>query len=434
MPLLFRRSFASRRARFPDTLRLFWECRLWTACCGLSRVGSTARKRESHMLRDLDLNGSIINWLNDYAPRGIVTTDTAFVIRGWNWWFEQNTGRSAESVIGLSLFEVFPELIPRRLDQLYRSALDGQVTVLAQRFHRYFVKMPALPEYNLPEMQQSALIAPLVSSGQVVGTITSIDDVSERVVRESELLAARESADQANDAKDKFLAVLSHDLRTPLTATVGWSRILQKNPNDERAIRRGAEVIERNAGIQLQLIEELLDISRISAGKLELALESIEIRDLVKYALETLEPMALAKGIVFNRVLPNESRIAVVDAKRFQQIVWNLVSNAIKFTPRCGSINARLNYLDSHFEFSVEDTGKGINPEVLSHVFEPLWQAEGSSGQGGLGLGLAIVKNLVELHGGYICAESLGAGKGASFILHIPWPQPGLRHARGTGH
>jgi signal transduction histidine kinase len=119
-------------------------------------------------------------------------------------------------------------------------------------------------------------------------------------------------------------------------------RIFRKNPKDESVISRGAEVIERNAAIQLQLIEELLDISRISAGKLELALESIEIHNLVNDALETLEPMALAKGIVFNRVLPKESRIAVVDGKRFQQIVWNLVSNAIKFTPRCGSINACL--------------------------------------------------------------------------------------------
>jgi PAS domain S-box-containing protein len=386
------------------------------------------------MLRDFDFDASIINWLNDYAPHGIVTTDTAFVIRGWNRWFEQNTGRSADSVMGLSLFEVFPELIERGLDELYRSALDEQVTVLAHRFHRYLVKMPALPEYNLTEMQQTARIAPLVSSGQVVGTITSIDDVSERVVRENELLAARESADQANEAKDKFLAVLSHDLRTPLTATVGWARIFQKNPADEKAVRRGAEVIERNAAIQLQLIEELLDISRISAGKLELSLEAVEIRDLVNYALETLEPMAQAKGIVFNQVLPNESRMAVVDAKRFQQIVWNLVSNAIKFTPRCGSINAQLKYLDSEFEFSVEDTGKGINPEALSHVFEPLWQAESSRRQGGLGLGLAIVKNLVELHGGNIRAESLGTGKGASFILHIPWAQPGQRQAWRARH
>jgi signal transduction histidine kinase len=385
------------------------------------------------MLRDFDFDACIINWLNDYAPHGILTTDTAFVIRGWNRWFEQNTGRSADSVMGLSLFEVFPELIERGLDELYRSALDGQITVLAHRFHRYLVKMPALPEYNLPEMQQTARIAPLVSGGQVVGTITSIDDVSERVVRENELLAARESADQANQAKDKFLAVLSHDLRTPLTATAGWARIFQKNPDDEAVIRRGAEVIERNAAIQLQLIEELLDISRISAGKLELSLETVEIRDLVNYALETLEPMAQAKGIVFNQVLPNESRTAVVDAKRFQQIVWNLVSNAIKFTPRCGSISAQLKYFDSDFEFSVEDTGKGINPEALSHVFEPLWQAESSRRQGGLGLGLAIVKNLVELHGGNIRAESLGTGKGASFILNIPWA-PGQKQAWRARH
>jgi len=382
------------------------------------------------MLKDFDFNGPIIDWLNDYAPHGIVTTDTSFVVRGWNRWLEQNTGRCAEDAVGLSLFEIFPDLAQRGLDQLYRNALDGQVTVLAHRFHRYLMKLPARPEHGLSEMQQSARIAPLISGDKIVGTITSIDDVSERVVREGELMKAREEADDANRAKDKFLAVLSHDLRTPLTAILGWARVFRDGPANEKIIRKGAEVIERNAAVQLQLIEQILDISRISTAKLELDLAPIEVRDLVNAALETLEPMAQAKDIRLVRLVPHDRRIAMLDSKRFQQIVWNLVSNALKFTPAGGTVSACLEYMDSCFELRLVDTGKGISEENLFNIFQPLWQAEGSGNQGGLGLGLAIVKNLVELHGGRICAESAGIGQGATFILDIPWSAPANVAAR----
>ncbi|HYR89386.1 MAG TPA: HAMP domain-containing sensor histidine kinase [Terriglobia bacterium] len=375
------------------------------------------------MLKNFDFNGPIIDWLNDYAPQGIVTTDTDLIIRGWNRWLEQSTGRGAEVVVGRPLFEIFPDLVERGLDRMYRSALEGQVTVLAHRFHRYLVKLPARPEYNLPEMQQSARIAPLVSQGRVVGTITAIDDVSERVVHESELVTAREEADKANAAKDRFLAVLSHDLRTPLTSILGWARIFRTQP-DEEAIRKGAEVIERNAGVQLQLIEELLDVFRISAAKLQLDLASVDVRETVRSALETLEPTASAKGIRLDRCIPDERRMARLDSKRFQQIIWNLLSNSLKFTPEGGCVSVNLNYTDQCFQLTIADTGKGISPESLPHLFEPLWQAEGSGGHGGLGLGLAIVRNLAELHGGSIRVESSGPGHGSKFIVEIPWLGP----------
>jgi PAS domain S-box-containing protein len=373
------------------------------------------------MLQDLTFNGAIIDWLNDHTMQGIVVTDTEFVIRGWNRWLEENTGHKADAALGRSLFEVFPELVSRGLDHLYQDALSGKVVVLAQRFHRYLVKLPARPEFGINEMQQSARIAPLLCNGAVIGTITSIEDVSARAVRETQLVKAREEADKANQAKDRFLAVLSHDLRTPLTAILGWARIFQDRPGDEQLVSKGSRAIERNAAVQLQLIEQILDISRITAAKLELDLERVEVREMIASALETLDPIAEAQGISLTSVMPATSQLAVLDPKRFQQIVWNLVSNSLKFTPQGGSVTATLEYAETFFCLSIKDTGKGIAAESLQHLFEPLWQAESSRGHGGLGLGLAIVKSLVELHGGSIRAESPGFGMGATFIVKIPW-------------
>lgn len=373
------------------------------------------------MLKHTDFDGAIFRWLNDYAPQGILITDTDLVIRGWNLWLEQHTGRSAAAALGKPLLEVFPELAQRRLDDLYREALHGQVTVLAQRFHQYLVRLDARPEYGLPAMQQSARIAPLMERGEVIGTITAIEDVSERVVRENDLTAAREAADRANQAKDRFLAVLSHDLRTPLTAILGWAQIFRARPGDEQIVKRGADVIERNAAIQLQLIEQILDISRFTASKLELNVESGVVREMVVTALETLEPVAEAKGIRIEQNLPEDPRIASLDPKRFQQIIWNLISNALKFTPKGGWVRVTLTHAEKAFQLAVADNGKGIDAENLPHLFEPLWQAEDSEGHGGLGLGLAIVRSLVQLHGGTVRAESAGPGQGAQFIVEIPW-------------
>src|SRR5262249_34727187 len=197
--------------------------------------------------------------------------------------------------------------------------------------------------------------------GTVIGTITAIHDVSERVVRENELMAAREQADSANKAKDRFLAVLSHDLRTPLTAILGWARIFRDRPGDEKIVRRGTDIIERNAAIQLQLIEELLDMAGSADEKLELNLEAVEVRQIVNDALETLELAAIAKGITLLRSLPNEPQMAKLDPKRCQQIIWNLVSNSLKFTPQGGCVTATLKYESDGFELRIVDTGKGID-------------------------------------------------------------------------
>ena len=373
------------------------------------------------MLQDFSFNAPIIEWLRAHSSQGIVVTDTELVIRGWNGWLEEHTDRKGEDVLGKHLFEVFPELVSRGLDHLYRAALAGQAAVLAQRFHHYLVKLPARPEYGISEMQQSARIAPLSCNENVVGTITSIEDVSERTVRENQLVHAREEADKANQAKDRFLAVLSHDLRTPLTAILGWAQVFQERAHDSQIVRKGSAAIARNASVQLQLIEQILDISRITAAKIELDLEHVEIREMISSTLDTLEPLATAEGIRLVSEMPATKHTVVLDSKRFQQIVWNLVSNSLKFTPQGGSVTAALEYSEKRFRLSIIDTGKGIAAESLPHLFEPLWQAEGSGGHGGLGLGLAIAKSLVELHGGSIRAGSPGEGKGATFVIEMPW-------------
>jgi signal transduction histidine kinase len=200
-------------------------------------------------------------------------------------------------------------------------------------------------------------------------------------------------------------------------------------------VLKGAEVIERNAALQLSLIEKILDISRINAAKLELDLEAVDVPETICSTLETLEPLAQSKGVRIDRAFaPRGGRTAKLDSKRFQQIIWNLISNALKFTPKGGSVRVALEYASDAFQLSIADTGKGISAENMPHLFEPLWQAEGSSGHGGLGLGLAIVRNLVDLHGGSIRAESGGPDKGAVFIVRMPWLGPPAVKAGSARH
>jgi len=372
-----------------------------------------------------NLNSALADWLRESAPQGILTTDAYFIIRGWNRWMEHHSGRTATSVIGLNLFDAFPELIESSFDRFYRDALNGQTTLLAHRFHKYFIRMPAKPEYLLSEMQQTARISPLTAGKKVIGTITSIEDVSERVVRERELDGARQEAEQANRAKDRFLAMLSHDLRTPLTAILGWTKILRDNSPPEEMREKALERIRRNAELQLQLIEQMVDVSRIAAGKFQLQTETIDVKDAIELALDAVQQVAEEKGVRLQRVLPAERRITVADPKRLQQVVWNLLSNAIKFTPKGGCVSITLSYEDDWFQLSISDTGIGISPEHIDSVFKPLWQADDCQ-HGGLGLGLAIVQEVVMLHGGSIHVHSGGLGNGTTFVLKMPWAAKSL--------
>ena len=236
-------------------------------------------------------------------------------------------------------------------------------------------------------------------------------------------LAARREAEAANRAKDEFLATLSHELRTPLNAIAGWTRMLLDGTVDEANRRHALEVIARNAQLQAQLVADILDVSGIITGGLKLNPGPVDPVTVITAALETLRPAADAKRIVLNAELPHGTHLIDGDAQRLQQVVWNLVANAIKFTPPDGRIDVVLTHDDyRRLRIVVRDTGAGIDPAFLPHVFDRFRQGDGSASRqhGGLGLGLAIVRHLVELHGGQVCAESPGRGRGSTFVVDLP--------------
>jgi signal transduction histidine kinase/CheY-like chemotaxis protein/HAMP domain-containing protein len=234
--------------------------------------------------------------------------------------------------------------------------------------------------------------------------------------------AARAEAEAANTLKDEFLATLSHELRTPLNAVLGWARMLKTSSLDEATAKRAIDVIERNAHAQMQLIEDLLDVSRIIAGKLRLDVKAVSPAAVIEAAVDALRPAAEAKAIRLQPVLDPRAGPVSGDPDRLQQVVWNLLSNAVKFTPRGGRVQIRLVRVNSHVEIVVTDTGKGIAADVLPFVFDRFRQADSSSQRayGGLGIGLALVKNLVELHGGSVQAVSPGPDQGATVTVKLP--------------
>ena len=249
-----------------------------------------------------------------------------------------------------------------------------------------------------------------------------------RAVREQ---AAREEAEAANQAKDDFLAVLSHELRTPLNAMLGWVRLLKTNPDSEEIFDKAVEAIERSAVTQTKFVEDLLDINRIVNGTIRLTMRSFSLNQLTKLAVEAIRPTAEANSLTLGLQSAAEEFVIVGDSERVQQIVNNLLSNALKFTPEGGSITVQLERDGDNALIRVTDSGQGINKEFLPRVFERYKQANNSTTnrKGGLGLGLAIVKHLVELHGGTISVQSEGEGKGSIFTVQFPIAQSAVLSA-----
>lgn len=234
--------------------------------------------------------------------------------------------------------------------------------------------------------------------------------------------AARAEAERSNQMKDEFLAIVSHELRNPLSAMLGWTRLLRAGTLSDEQRQRGLETIERNAVNQSQLIEDLLDVSRIVSGKLRLEVKVVNFVEVVHTALDSARPAMDAKQLRVRSVLDSEAMSLMGDATRLQQIVWNLLTNATKFTPKGGSVQIILKRVESMLELAVTDSGSGIPQAFLPHVFEAFRQADASAtrAQGGLGLGLSIAKNLVEMHGGTIAAYSDGDGQGSTFVVRLP--------------
>jgi PAS domain S-box-containing protein len=275
----------------------------------------------------------------------------------------------------------------------------------------------------------------IASNGQVNGFAVLVVDVSDRkrVEAERERLlaaerAARQEAERVSRMKDEFLATLSHELRTPLNAIVGWSHILSGGPASPEDLAQGLQTIERNAHAQTRIIEDLLDMSRIISGKIRLEVRPVDPAEIIRASLETVRPAADARQIALELTLdpPPASGPApagiVGDPNRLQQIFWNLLNNAVKFTQKGGKVSVRLQRVESHLEIVVRDNGQGIDPSFLPHVFDRFRQADASTTRdhGGLGLGLAIVKTLVELHGGTITVHSDGKDQGTTFTVTLP--------------
>lgn len=267
------------------------------------------------------------------------------------------------------------------------------------------------------------------AAGKPIQFMRLVEDINDRKRAEAELeqllsseRAARAEAERAGRMKDEFLATLSHELRTPLNAILGWSQILSHGSRDQQDLSEGLNTIERNARAQAQIIEDLLDMSRIISGKVRLDVQRIDLASVVQAAVETVRPAADAKGVRLYVVLDPLAAPVSGDPNRLQQVFWNLLNNAVKFTAAQGRVQVVLERVNSHLELSVADTGEGISPEFLPHVFDRFRQADASSTRrhGGLGLGLAIVKQLVELHGGAVRAKSPGVGRGSTFIVSLP--------------
>jgi PAS domain S-box-containing protein len=265
--------------------------------------------------------------------------------------------------------------------------------------------------------------------GKLIGMLGVVQDVTQRKSAEQELerllvseRAARSDAERNSRMKDEFLATLSHELRTPLNAILGWSQVLRSTPPDAADLSQGLDTIERNARAQTQIISDLLDMSRIISGKVRLDVQRIDLRSVVEAAIDTVRHAADAKGVRLHTVLDPVAGPVSGDAGRLQQVFWNLVSNAIKFTPRGGRVQVLLERVNSNVEVSVIDTGEGIKPEFLPLVFDRFRQADSSTTRrhGGLGLGLSICKQLVELHGGMIYAKSPGLEHGSTFTVVLP--------------
>jgi signal transduction histidine kinase/ActR/RegA family two-component response regulator len=263
-----------------------------------------------------------------------------------------------------------------------------------------------------------------IQTADGIFVISAITDITERKRAAEAERQARRYAEEANQAKDEFLAMLSHELRSPLSAILGWAVILRREELPRERARHAFEVIERNARAEAQLVESLLDLSRIAAGKLKLDTERVDLISVVETVVDSLRPAADTRGLTLEVAALPGPVVVIGDSGRLQQIFSNLLTNAMKFTPRGGHVQVRLTRIGSQAQVQIIDDGEGIDTDFLPHIFDRFRQAESATGRahGGLGLGLAIVRELVHAHGGTAVAESQGKGQGSTFTVTLPIP------------
>jgi PAS domain S-box-containing protein len=375
--------------------------------------------------------GAIIAFSED----AIISKTLSGIVTSWNRAAERLFGFTAVEMIGQPILRIIPQELRHEETEILAKLRRGE------RIERYETTRVHKEGHRL---EVSLTVSPVRdNSGAIVGAAKIAHDITarrraERVLQEREaqlakLLGERESfleservarseAERLSHIKDEFLATLSHELRTPLNAIQGWVTLLRARKGNSEDLEHGLEIIERNVRNQAQLVNDLLDMSRIVSGKVHLEVQPLHLHEVVNSAIETLHQSAAAKNICIRSML--DSRIGLVrgDPNRLQQVLWNLLSNAVKFTPAGGRIRVVLERVSSHVNICVEDSGVGIRAEFLPHVFDRFRQADPGTTRrhGGLGLGLSIVKSLVELHGGSITVESPGENQGSTFIVALP--------------
>ena len=365
---------------------------------------------------------AVLDALFREAPVGLAIFDDQFRFLRLNAVLAEMNALPIEAHVGRHVLDVLPGLPSTVLEQ-WKEVIRTGIPIVGSE-----ILGPTPTESNTHRAWKASFF-PVRVGNETIGLGTVVEDVTdERQLAEERREAldaerrARDKAEEATRLKDEFLATLSHELRTPLNSILGWSRLLQAGSLPEDKTAKALDAIVRNAVAQNQLIEALLDVSQIITGKLRLNVDSIDMNQILDAAIDVVRPAADAKGVRIQPLLDPDAGLIAGDGGRLQQIVWNLLTNAVKFTPRGGRVRVILRREESHIEISVADTGSGIAAEFLPYVFHRFRQQDGAITRraGGLGLGLAIVKNLVELHGGTVEARSDGEGKGSMFVVRIP--------------
>jgi PAS domain S-box-containing protein len=400
-----------------------------------SREGVALYLRDIAAQKQIEQMSSRLAAIVESSDDAIVGKDTNGVVQSWNAAAERVFGWTAEEAIGRHITFIIPP------DRHYE---EDHVLARIRRGEKvdHFETVRVHKDGRLLDI--ALTISPIRdSSGRIIGASKIARDITARKQVERDLAAllareqaARADAEAANRAKDDFLTTLSHELRTPLNAVYGWAAMLRAGQLDAPTLHKAIDAIMRNANAQVQLIDDLLDVSRIASGKLRLDMQPVAPRDAIEAAVEAVRPAALAKEIQVHLDLAADTGPITGDANRLQQIVWNLLSNAVKFTPSGGRVGVRLRTIGGYVEIAVTDTGAGIASDFLPHVFERFRQEDSSStrAHGGLGLGLTLVKQLVELHGGSVRAESAGIGRGATFTIVLPCRPAALAPAATDRH